>query len=41
MERRDEMVVQIDSRTEITADTEVYKVREGGKSEVKSESKVS
>lgn len=35
------MVVQIVSETEITKDTEVYKVRGEGKSEVKSENKVS
>lgn len=41
MERRDKVVVQIDSGMEITEDTEVYKVRGEGKSEVKSENKVS
>lgn len=32
MERRDKMVVQLNSEMEITKDTEVYKVRGEGKS---------
>lgn len=35
------MVVQIESETEITEDTEVNKTRGEGKSEVKTENKVS